>query len=170
MDQAFTYIKVNNGIDTEKSYRYEAAVCLLFIQIQNIQLYSFQDGKCKFNPANVGATCTGFIDIKSGSEEDLQDAIFNVGPISVAIDASQDSFQFYSEGVYYEGACSSDANDLDHGVTVVGFSFEGTKKPEYYYIVKNSWGEGWGIDGYILMSRNQNNNCGIATMASFPTV
>ncbi|MBW04204.1 Cathepsin L1, partial [Eschrichtius robustus] len=35
---------------------------------------------------------------------------------------------------------------------------------------RESWGEDWGMDGYIKMAKDQNNNCGIATMASYPTV
>lgn len=48
-----------------------------------------KDQKCKFNPSTVGATLTNFIDVQSGSEDDLTAAIATVGPISVAIDASQ---------------------------------------------------------------------------------
>ena len=128
--------------------------------------YFLKDGKCRFKKDTVGATDTGFVDIESGSEDDLTNAIATVGPISVAIDASQDSFQFYSSGIYTDDYCSS--YELDHGVTAVGYGSFG--EGQDYYIVKNSWGEGWGDNGYILMARNQNNMCGIATAASYPLV
>ncbi|CAF3202882.1 unnamed protein product [Rotaria socialis] len=151
MNAAFEYIKQNNGIDSEKSYPYEA-----------------YDDKCRFKPDDVAATDVGFIYIQEQNETDLTSAIATVGPIAVAIDASQDSFQFYSSGIYNEPMCSS--TNLDHGVLAVGYGSEGKKHPTDYYIVKNSWGDGWGDAGYILMLRNSNNQCGIATMASYPLV
>jgi len=138
----------NNGIDSEASYPYVP-----------------EDGPCKFNRANVAATIVGYQDVTSGSEPDLENAIATVGPISVAIDASLPSFQSYTSGVYYEPGCSSTA--LDHGVLAVGYGT--TSSSQEYYIVNNSWGTSWGMQGYIWMARNRNNNCGIATMASYST-
>jgi len=148
MDNAFRYIKDNGGIDTEESYPYEA-----------------RDGKCRFKPENVGATDVGFTDIPQGDEDALTQALATVGPISVAIDASHFSFQLYHTGVYYERRCSS--TQLDHGVLAVGY---GTEDGEDFYLVKNSWGKSWGQKGYIKMARNKDNNCGIASSASYPLV
>lgn len=52
-----------------------------------------QDGKCRFAATNVGANDTGFVDVASKDENALQSAVANVGPISVAIDASHITFQ-----------------------------------------------------------------------------
>jgi C1A family cysteine protease len=128
-------------------------------------LISFKkDSSCKFNASNVGGTCSGYVSLTSGSEYDLTAAVANIGPISVAVDAN--TLQFYSSGIYYSSNCSS--SDLNHGVTVVGYGTSSTGLD--YYIVKNSWGSTWGENGYIYMSRNRNNNCGIATAGSYPIV
>jgi len=149
MDQAFNYTVINKGIDTEASYKYTA-----------------MDGTCKFNASNVGATIKSWTDVASGSEPDLQKAVATVGPVSVAIDASQYTFQLYSSGIYHDDNCSSQF--LDHGVLAVGYGSVKTGAIKDYWLVKNSWGTDWGMKGYIKMSRNNNNNCGIATAASYP--
>jgi len=58
----------------------------------------WKDGTCKFTKTDIGATVTGYVDIKQDSEDDLTNAVANVGPISVAIDANHLSFQLYSDG------------------------------------------------------------------------
>lgn len=170
MDQAFFYIKINNGIDTDTSYPYTATVYTIKI-ILLYQLFLWKscwnkDGDCKFNSQTVGATLSGYADIKSGSEEDLTAATASIGPISVAFSADHASFIFYWSGIYSDPDCST--TDLDHSVTVVGYDSLGPGQD--YYIVKNSWGPTWGLDGYFWIARNKNNTCGIATMASYPIV
>jgi len=147
MDQAFQYVMQNNGIDTEASYPYTAT----------------GPNTCEFSSSNIGDTISNYQDVTAGSESALLTAS-NQQPISVAIDASNPSFQSYSGGVYYEPACSS--TSLDHGVLVVGYGTDNSGTD--YWLVKNSWGTDWGMSGYIEMSRNKNNNCGIATMATLP--
>jgi cathepsin L len=59
----------------------------------------FQNDQCRYNPSASGATDVGFTDIEEGNEEQLKEAVATVGPISVAIDASHSSFQFYKDGM-----------------------------------------------------------------------
>eukprot|EP01127_Copromyxa_protea_P008645 TRINITY_DN198_c0_g1_i1.p2 TRINITY_DN198_c0_g1~~TRINITY_DN198_c0_g1_i1.p2 ORF type:complete len:325 (+),score=81.65 TRINITY_DN198_c0_g1_i1:1-975(+) len=148
MDQAFEYVISNKGIDTEESYPYTAT----------------GPNTCRYNKAHNATAISSYHDIPSGDENALLNAVL-INPVSVAIDASHDSFQSYTGGVYYEPECSS--QQLDHGVLLVGY---GTESGSDYWLVKNSWGTSWGIDGYIKMARNKNNNCGIASSASYPIV
>jgi len=145
MANSFLYIKETGGIMNESDYPYTA-----------------KDGDCKADSSKFKATVSGRTKITEGSESELEKAVTE-GPVSVAIDASHISFQLYTNGIYDESKCSS--TNLDHGVVAVGY---GEENGTAYWIVRNSWGTSWGEDGYIRMVKG-NNQCGIATMACFPT-
>ncbi|XP_043231685.1 procathepsin L-like [Amphibalanus amphitrite] len=147
IDTSLSYIINNGGIESEDSYPYTA-----------------RDGTCSVSGNSV-VTLTSYVDVPSESESDLLDAVATVGPVGVLIDASHHSFQLYSGGVYNEPHCSTWR--LDHAVLAVGY---GTENGQDYWLVKNSWNTDWGMDGYIMMSRNADNQCGIATTASYPIV
>ena len=60
--------------------------------------------------------------------------------------------------------------NIDHAVVVVGY---GTQNNLDYWIVRNSWGESWGKNGYVLIQKSNVNNddgvCGIGIASSFPS-
>ena len=148
MNAAMEYVHYNGGIDTEDEYPYEA-----------------QDGNCMYKKNESGATVKSVVNITAGDTDALLNAVSTIGPISVAIDAEYD-FQLYKSGIYKSTECSKES--LDHGVLIVGFGEN--SKGEKYYIIKNSWGTSWGVDGYIYWNRDIPNMCGIAQAASFPIV
>jgi len=145
--KALYYVQQNSGIDTEESYPYKT--------YQNY---------CSFNANNVGATVSNFGPVEQANEADLQDKVARYGPVSVVIDASKYSFQLYQSGVYYEPSCNP--YYMEHAVLAVGYNSDVTVGMDYW-IVKNSWGGDWGMNGYINMARNEQNNCGIATTATW---
>ncbi|KAJ3641087.1 hypothetical protein Zmor_027607 [Zophobas morio] len=146
MDSAFNYI-YDYGIMSESAYPYEA-------QLDN----------CRYDASQSVTSINGYYDLPSGDENSLANAVANNGPVSVAIDAT-DELQFYSQGIIYDSTCND--RDLNHGVLVVGYGSEGGYD---YWIVKNSWGGGWGEGGFYRAIRNYGNNCGIATAASYPSL
>jgi len=145
---AWQYLKKNGGAEEETAYPYYAV-----------------KGACKFNKEKIVAEVKGYHDLAKGDENQLKEALSTIGPVSVAIDASQASFRTYKTGVYYDYWCSTWR--LNHAVLAVGYGTEGGQD---YWLVKNSWGPGWGDKGYIKMARNKGNACGIATYASYPIV
>lgn len=150
VDAGYLYIMLNDGIEPEKSYPYKGV-----------------NGKCKYNATlKANVKVRGFKDIRRGDEQMLQVAIALIGPISVAVQASHESFQHYKSGIYHEPKC--DSNLVDHGVLAVGYGV--SEDGQEYYIVKNSWGPHWGEKGYFMIARNKNNHCGISTQGNFPIV
>ncbi|KAK1422363.1 hypothetical protein QVD17_25436 [Tagetes erecta] len=148
MDLAFDFIKKKGGLTKEEYYPYTAA-----------------DGRCDSKKENDPVvSIDGHEDVPKNNEQSLMKAVAHQ-PVSVAIDAGDEDFQFYSEGVF-TGKCGT---ELDHGVAAVGYgtTLDGTQ----YWIVKNSWGSEWGEKGYIRMQRNISDKrglCGIAMDASYP--
>jgi len=95
------------------------------------------------------------------SKADMQSAI-QQQPVSIAIEADQASFQSYESGILDSGCGTS----LDHAVLAVGY---GTENGQGYWLVKNSWGTSWGMDGYIKIS-SDTNQCGVLNQAVYPQV
>ncbi|XP_056141933.1 cathepsin K [Lampris incognitus] len=147
MTNAFNYVEENGGIDSEEAYPYVG-----------------EDQQCRYNASGMAAQCKGYKEIPEGDERALAVALYKAGPVSVGIDATQSSFQFYVRGIYYDRNCNKD--DINHAVLAVGYGV--TSKGKKYWIVKNSWSDTWGNKGYILMARNHGNLCGIANLASYP--
>jgi len=139
---------ISKGVMSEADYAYKGS----------------SGGGCKFDASKVVTKFSGYTNITSGDEDALKMATYKQPIISVGIDASSIWFQLYFGGVFNVKSCKNKAAELDHGVAVVGY---GTLKSKDYWWVRNSWGAMWGKSGYIMMSRNADNQCGIATQACF---
>lgn len=79
------------------------------------------------------------------------------GPVSVAIDVgTTELLMSYEDGIFPGIACGTEP---DHAVTIVGYT------PDYW-IVRNSWSQDWGDDGYFYLERDVN-ACGVGTYISY---
>lgn len=152
-DQGFEYVFKNKGLCTEEEYQYHA-----------------EDGKCK------SKKCTNRVSpirdcymVTPGNQQDMKNAVSR-RPVSVAIEADKYVFQFYKSGVLDDTTCGT---ELDHAVLVVGYGTDSYSGLDYW-LVKNSWGEEWGDEGYVRILRTDETDdmgiCGIASDVEFPVV
>ncbi|PON68373.1 Cyseine protease [Trema orientale] len=150
MNNAFKYIIENRGITTESSYQYQGTEGL-----------TCQTGENAYASA---AQIAGYDDVPVNSEESLLQAVSGQ-PVSVTVDASGLNFRAYRSGVF-SGDCGTAPT---HAVTVVGYGT--TEDGIKYWLLKNSWGQTWGENGYMKLMRDVESpegQCGIATHASYP--
>ncbi|CAN8320414.1 unnamed protein product [Cochlearia groenlandica] len=150
MSKAFEYIIKNQGITTEDNYPYQESQQTCHSTTQSM--------------AFPAATISGYETLPMNNGEALLKAV-SQQPVSVGIEGTDDSFRHYSGGVF-DGECGT---DLHHAVTIVGYgmSEEGTK----YWVVKNSWGQSWGENGYMRIKRDVDapeGMCGLAMLAFYP--
>jgi len=135
---AYAYIIGAGGLESESTYPYTA-----------------KDGKCKFDNKNVVAKISKWkYACTSKDEKTLQNNLATWGPLSICVDAEY--WQYYQSGVMSAWDCAW-INSLDHCVELVGYD---TTAKAPYWIVRNSWGTRWGINGYIYLSMFQN-TCGM---------
>ncbi len=142
MVEAFKYVIKNKGIVSEASDPYVAKDHLKckYKPAGNTYVNGVLELEEELAPSNYVATISGYKTIPSNNEDALVSAL-NLQPVSIAIDASHQSFQFYHSGVYDEKQCCTDCSDgdLDHGVLAVGY---GTENGQDYWLIKNSWASG----------------------------
>ncbi|KNA07687.1 hypothetical protein SOVF_169490 [Spinacia oleracea] len=141
---AFSFIQQNQGITSEDDYPYQST-----------------QGQCQAGYLGSNAvTINSFQIIPQSDEVTLMQAA-SQQPVSVAIAVSAE-FKAYNGGIF-NGECS---NELNHAVTIIGYGTDDTTGTNYW-LLKNSWGETWGENGYMRIIKDQN-QCGIALDASYP--
>jgi len=156
MQQTFKWIKSNGGLCLLSDYPYVSGTT------------AEEQKVCSTCPLVPGTAPESWTTVRRNSMEGLKEAVAR-GPVSVAVGASR-AWMFYESGVF-DGACEE---ELNHGVLCVGYGGgEGEEAGEEgeYWKVKNSWGTGWGEEGYILLQRDDGDKkaaCGILQDASFP--
>lgn len=151
MDRAYKYIQENGGIESEKDYPYTSGS-------------TGKPTECQWDKSKKATTIDGWEFVKEKDDKAMEEAVATVGPLSVAIFATK-HFVSYSHGVYDEDA-KCNGKDVNHGVAVVGYGNEDGKD---YWIVKNSWGSGWGDGGYAKVVKGVN-LCTIESYANYPKI
>jgi len=116
-----------------------------------------ETGDCMYDFTNTAPVIgiTGYNTLAPNDQDAVMTHLAEVGPLGVAVYAS--GWGGYSSGVYT--GCDYDSNiALNHAVQLVGY---GTDPAEGdYWIVRNSWGSGWGEGGYIRLARDAEAQCG----------
>merc|ERR1712212_1079676 len=106
-------------------------------------------------PFNLGAQIDDTFYTHKGDENMLKKLVYKFGAVIIALHAGSD-FSYFGGGIL--SRCRrNDWSSVNHAVAVVGY---GTENGQDYWLIKNSWGDWWGSNGYIKVARGSN-ACGI---------
>lgn len=119
-----------------------------------------QNGQCTFNAKDrLEDLSAAYIVSQEPSQESQMLQQIQESPMSVCVDAT--TWQTYQSGIVTSSTCGL---QTDHAVQAVGYSSD----KGGYWVVRNSWGTDWGIDGYIYVQAGTN-ACNIASEATIVT-
>lgn len=94
METAFSYVINKKGLNSANKYPYKAVDVL----------------KCKYSKKHSVGTITSFSLTETGNETLLMNALATIGPLSIALYGSLDTFQSYKSGIYYDVECTTNVN------------------------------------------------------------
>ena len=116
------------------------------LQFEEDYPYEFASGDCRNQTNKRIASRTldyGYLD----TAEDIAYDLVVYGPVSIAVSAGNDCWQFYESGIL--SSANNCPTSIDHGVVVVGIDRTGDTP---FWIVQNSWGTWWGDNGFIKLA------------------
>lgn len=120
--------------------------------------YPYQGRDQSLQKVTNASSASGWSYVGNGdippTTQDLKAALVEHGPLASVMFAGQADFQTYSSGVFND--CVPGASP-DHAIEIVAYTDRDT------WIVKNSWGKDWGMNGYFEIPFG----CGIGQEASF---
>jgi len=141
----FKYILVN-GSCTAAAYPYKGV-----------------SGTCQTTCKPITNIFKAFKQVPQGQENTGMLSAVAAGPVACAVNAGDETFEYYESGIYSPSQDECTIAGVDHGIAVVGYGFSGFAAPTTpFWILKNSWTTEWGEDGFMRLFRG-NNTCGIAT-------
>ncbi|VDP30251.1 unnamed protein product [Soboliphyme baturini] len=118
--------------------------------------YQRRSGKCLLANQTIGKFYINDSVSLPQNEDFIAHYVANVGPVSVAVNAFP--MMFYTKGIAHPWKLMCNPSHLDHAMLIVGFGVKDDKIP--YWIIKNSWGSGWGENGYYYLFRGDS-VCGV---------
>lgn len=136
MKDVVDHIKSAPGVNLNSDYPYEE-----------------KEGKCRFNKDTaVYRNVTGHVDVAADETEMMQVLNAQKTPLYVAIKVDN-NFLMYQGGVFGNAfGCKTQFWQLNHAVQVIGYGKD-AKSGKLYWLVKNTWTDDWGEDGYIRVWR-----------------
>ena len=109
--------------------------------------------------------------LTSNHEDNMEMVLRDIGPVAVGLNGADPTFLAYKGGVFDLPDCDQLAN---HALLIVGYGQDelddGTLLK--FWIARNSWGRGWGEDGYVRIKRGSGGTSvpGVCGIASNPSV
>jgi len=131
------------GVESDKDYPYTAS-----------------DDTCTYDKTKTIASVSNIACTENMSDDTMKQQVNDIGPLSIAVAAND--FQMYDSGIL-----ECQYTQLNHGVLLVGY---GTEAGKDFWIVKNSWGQNWGEQGFVRVSTTAGANCGIGSYIATATI
>ena len=150
LDTALDYI-VKNGLESEEEYPYTA-----------------EKNKCNFSDKKIITKINDYekcIDDKKCTNDESLHRQLSKGPVASVVDASEE-FMLYIDGVY-----DKECKEANHAILLVGYHKKQKDNDTSYWVVKNSWGEIWGENGFIKIKQSEDyNSCLLNTYYARPNI